>query len=140
MSFIESIVLGVLSNAVYDGAKYCTKKVFSSREIDFELRRAVSNIQERQTNIEGLINRLVENQGYMISLFLSVLEQFDLSSQIYLEGDNIVVLPDEDDLSTIKLLISSEKDIQNGGADTINPKEDRFSSYHAYVKKMRGEE
>ena len=61
-------------------------------------------------------------------------------SQIYLEGDNIVVLPDEDDLSTIKLLISSEKDIQNGGADTINPKEDRFSSYHAYVKKMRGEE
>lgn len=139
MSFINSIILGLLTNALYDSVKCCTKKVFTDREMDFELRRAVSQIQEKQINTEGLINRLVDNQEYMISLILSVLKQYDLKSKVYLDNNHYIFVPNEDDLSVIKLLSSGEKDIRNNEPTMFPNKLDRFSSYYTYVKKKRGE-
>lgn len=132
--FLANLAAGALANLISDGIETGAKYVLSTREVDMELRKSIDFLQERQLNIEGAIERLVNNQEYLISLFSSIIAQNHLKSQVYIENQNIIIVTDPNDVNWLNTLTTSKYSIEtNIGSSEI----DVFDNYHNYVKKMR---
>ena len=131
---LSSLAVGVLSNIVSNGIGTGIKRVLSKREIDLELRRSVENLQSRQLNLEGTIEQLVNNQNLLLSIFLELIQNYQLKSHVYIESKNIIIIPDQEDIDTLN---RQKVDMHTADLEEqIN--EDKFDSYRKYVRKMRG--
>lgn len=131
---LSSLAVGVLSNIVSNGIGTGIKRVLSKREIDLELRRSVENLQSRQLNLEGTIEQLVNNQNLLLSIFLELIQNYQLKSHVYIENKNIIIIPDQEDIDTLN---RQKVDMHTADSEEqIN--EDKFDSYRKYVRKMRG--
>lgn len=137
ISFLSNLASGVLANLISDGIETGTKYVLSERELDMKLRKSVNALEERQINVEGAIESLLCNQEFLISVFKSIIEQYQLQSRVYIENQNIVVITNSNDIdwSTGKLLNQKNNVVVNLNLGETNV----FDEYHDYVKKMRGE-
>ena len=131
---LSALAAGVLSNIISDGIGAGTKYVLSRREIDLELRRSVENLQSRQLNLEGAIEKLVNNQNLLLTIFLEMIQNYQLKSHVYIENRNIIIIPDREDVNML-----NKYQIVKNMCDSENYfEEDKFDSYRKYVKKMRG--
>lgn len=131
---LSSLAVGILSNIVSNGIGTGIKRVLSKREIDLELRRSVENLQSRQLNLEGTIEQLVNNQNLLLSIFLELIQNYQLKSHVYIENKNIIIIPDQEDIDTLN---RQKVDMHTADLEEqIN--EDKFDSYRKYVRKMRG--
>lgn len=131
---LSALAAGVLSNLISDGIGAGTKYVLSRREIDLELRRSVENLQSRQLNLEGAIEKLVNNQNLLLTIFLEMIQNYQLKSHVYIENRNIIIIPDREDVNML-----NKYQIVKNMCDSENYfEEDKFDSYRKYVKKMRG--
>lgn len=132
--FLANLVAGALANLISDGIETGAKYVLSTRQVDMELRKSIDSLQERQLNTEGAIERLVNNQEYLISLFSSIIAQNHLKSQVYVENQNIIIVTDPNDINWLNTLTTRKHSIETN-VDSYEV--DVFDDYHNYVKKMR---
>ena len=93
--FLANLVAGALANLISDGIETSAKYVLSTRQVDMELRRSIDLLEKRQLNAEGAIERLVNNQELLISLFASIIAENQLKSQVYIENQNIIIITDQ---------------------------------------------
>ena len=129
---LSSLAVGILSNIVSNGIGTGIKRVLSKREIDLELRRSVENLQSRQLNLEGTIEQLVNNQNLLLSIFLELIQNYQLKSHVYIENKNIIIIPDQEDIDTLN---RQKVDMHTADLEEqIN--EDKFDSYRKYVRKL----
>lgn len=132
---LSALVVGVLSNLISDGVGMGTKYAFSKHEVDLELRRAVNNLASRQRNLEGTIEQLVNNQMLLFSSFLEVVKMYELKSQIYIENENIIIVPNNADACKLENYLKNNDEV-----GFYQPVEiDKFANYRKYVKRMREE-
>lgn len=132
--FLANLLVGALANLISDGIETGAKYVLSTREVDMELRKSIDSLQERQLNMEGAIEHLVNNQEYLISLFSSIIAQNHLKSQVYIENQNIIIATDPNDINWLNTLTTSKYSSEtNIGSSEVGV----FDDYHNYVKKMR---
>ena len=92
-------------------------------------------LEKRQLNAEGAIERLVNNQELLISLFASIIAENQLKSQVYIENQNIIIITDPNDIRWLKS-IDTEKN-RSIDASEVVVESNVFEEYHNYVKKMR---
>mgnify|MGYP003292321952 CR=1 FL=1 len=133
--FLANLVAGALANLISDGIETSAKYVLSTRQVDMELRRSIDLLEKRQLNAEGAIERLVNNQELLISLFASIIAENQLKSQVYIENQNIIIITDPNDIRWLKS-IDTEKN-RSIDASEVVVESNVFEEYHNYVKKMR---
>lgn len=132
--FLANLVAGALANLISDGIETSAKYVLSTRQVDMELRRSIDLLEKRQLNAEGAIERLVNNQELLNSLFASIIAENQLESQVYIENQNIIIITNPNDIRWLKS-IDTEKNRSIDASEVVEF--NVFEEYHNYVKKMR---
>ena len=131
----SALVVGVLSNLISDGIGSRTKYILSKRDMDLELRRSVENLQNRQVNLEGAIEQLVNNQNLLLSIFLKIIQNYQLKSSALIENRNVIVIPNYEDVD----ILNKHQTVTNMTDSEKIFYKDKFESYRKYVKEMRRE-
>ena len=131
----SNLIAGVLANLISDGIGSATKYVLSNHEMDLELRKSINNLYVRQQNIEGTIEQLVNNQALLLSIFVEIIKAYQLKTQVYIENENIIIIPNYEDASILNEYNTNM--VKTSLCENVDA--DKFDSYRKYVKKMRDE-